>query len=311
MPNTLGRDQVWTNDIWSGIDQAVEDEVGRIRVVQKAIPSVNVQDAPNVPAAHFEPDEMTMAEGVTKPMIEISVEFSLTSNQVTNEQTQHSGQSLARLAAKKLALAEDTILLRGAQAELPKKVTVQHRDSAGGGLLSAGTDEDRDRKKPMTLRENPQNNVGEEIFKAVTQGIAELTRKGQPGPYALILESGLYADAFTPTGPNLVTAADRLVPSSTGAQGLLQGGLYGTSVLPKDHGLLISLGGDPTTIYVGTYQRSDGQTLDAMTAYTGQDEAGRYRFRVYERIQFVTREKSALLNLAFERVGEQAMKRGA
>ena len=57
--------------------------------------------------------------------------------------------------------------------------------------------------------------------------------------------------------------------------------------------------------------RSDGQTLDAMTAYTGQDEAGRYRFRVYERIQFVTREKSALLNLAFERVGEQAMKRGA
>ena len=67
MPNNQGRDQLWTKDIWDGIDQAVQDEVGRIRVVQKAIPGVNVQDAPNVAADHFDPEEMTIAEGERNP----------------------------------------------------------------------------------------------------------------------------------------------------------------------------------------------------------------------------------------------------
>lgn len=303
MPNNQGRDQLWTKDIWDGIDQAVQDEVGRIRVVQKAIAGVNVQDAPNVPADHFDPDEMTIAEGITKPMIEISVEFSLTANQVANESTQHTAQALARLAAKKLALAEDTVLLRG-DTQLPQKVRVRHLDSAGNGLLGLGAHNAQDRKKPSRIE--PHKNTGEEIFKAVTNGIAELTQKGQPGPYALILESGLYAEAFTPAGPALATVADRLLPSSQGSYALLQGGLYPTSVLPKDSGLLISLGGDPTTIYIGTWQRADGQNLDAVTSCTQQDEDGKYRFRVSERIQFVAREKTALLGLLFERVGEQA-----
>jgi hypothetical protein len=308
MPSNQGRDQLWTKDIWDGIDQAVQDEVGRIRVVQKAIPGVSVQDAPNVPADQFEPDEMTIAEGITKPMIEISVEFSLTANQVANESTQHTGQTLARLAAKKLALAEDTILLRG-HAELPKKVGARHLTSAGNGLVGLSADTAGDRKKPFHV--GPDENAGEEIFKAVTKGIAALTHKGQPGPYALILESRLYADAFTPAGPALATVADRLLPTSPGAQALLQGGLYGTSVLSKDTGLLLSLGGDPTTIYLGTWQRTDGQTLDAVTSYTQQSEDGSCRFRLSERIQFVARERTALLDLVFERVGEQPTRQAA
>jgi hypothetical protein len=35
MPNNLGRDQIWTPDIWAAIDKAMLDEVGAIRVVQK------------------------------------------------------------------------------------------------------------------------------------------------------------------------------------------------------------------------------------------------------------------------------------
>ena len=79
------------------------------------------------------------------------------------------------------------------------------------------------------------------------QGIAALNRKGQPGPYALILETSVYADAFSPVGDALVTTADRLTP-------LLAGGFYSSGAMPEHSGLLVSLGGDPTTIYITTWK---------------------------------------------------------
>ena len=35
----LGRNQVWTPDIWAGIDGAVSEAVGQVRVLQKVIPA--------------------------------------------------------------------------------------------------------------------------------------------------------------------------------------------------------------------------------------------------------------------------------
>ena len=39
MNGSLGRDRVWNEHIWSEIDKAVREEVGRIRVAQKVFPS--------------------------------------------------------------------------------------------------------------------------------------------------------------------------------------------------------------------------------------------------------------------------------
>jgi hypothetical protein len=55
--------------------------------------------------------------------------------------------------------------------------------------------------------------------------------------------------------------------------------------------LLVSLGGEPTTIYVAQ---------DAITAYTQEDGEGNYRFRVFERVQFVARDKAAFVNMKFQ-----------
>jgi uncharacterized linocin/CFP29 family protein len=289
MPNNLGRDQLWTKEVWADIDKAVLDEVGSIRVVQKVFSSTNMPNAANVPADKFDADEMKIAEGITKPFIEISVEFSLTQSQVDNEATLHTGRTLAKLAAKSLALAEDTLLLQGHGAQLPNRMKVINRQSAEEGLIGVGDGRDI----PVRALEPGGGTTavyGASLFTAVTNGIAELNKKGQPGPYALLLESSVYADAFSPVANTLATTADRLTP-------LLTGGFYGTGALPKDTGLLVSLGGEPTTIYIAQ---------DAITAYTQEDGEGNYRFRVFERVQFVARDRAAFVNMKFQAAARAA-----
>ena len=44
MNGTLGRDKIWNDQIWSDIDKAVREEVGRIRVAQKVFPTTVVNN---------------------------------------------------------------------------------------------------------------------------------------------------------------------------------------------------------------------------------------------------------------------------
>jgi len=281
MTNNLGRDQVWTPEIWGEIDKAVQAEVGRIRVAQKVFPSPPMPNALSVPADLFDPATMTIAEGQTKPFIEISVEFALTSSQIENESMLRTARTLARLAAKIVALAEDLLLFQGARAPLPDGVQVINRESAGGGLLGVATANTPIMVPPLATE--GVEAFGEATFRAVTQGIAGLIKEAQPEPHALFLETIPYADTYAPLPTTLVTTADRLIP-------LLKGGFHGTGTLPANTGLLVSLAGEPTTLYVAQ---------DAITAYTQEDRGGNYRFRVFERVQFVARDPRAFIELEF------------
>ena len=125
---------------------------------------------------------------------------------------------------------------------------------------------------------------GEATFRAVSEGIARLIKEGQPGPYALILESSIFGDAHAPLPTTLITAGDRI-------KELVTGGFYGTGTLPANTGLLVSLGGQPTTIYFGP---------DTTTKYTGLDnQEGNYLFLVFEQVQLVARDPRAFVKLAF------------
>lgn len=282
--NNLNRDELWTKDVWQDIDKAVLAEVGPIRVAQKVFPTTTMAGASNVPADVFDPATMSIEEGQTKPFIEISVDFRLTQSQVDNETTLHTARTLAKLAAKSLALAEDTLIFRGGGKDvpLPRRVKIINRDSAGQGLLGVVA---ADKTIAVAAQPGKPGVYGEETFKAVAQGIARLIKDGQPGPFALVLESTIYADTYAPLPSTLVTTADRLIP-------LLPGGFYGTGTLPESTGFLVSLGGEPTTIYVG---------VDAITGYTQEDEEGGHRFRVFERVQFVARDPQAYIKLEFEK----------
>jgi uncharacterized linocin/CFP29 family protein len=281
MNNNLGRDKVWDDAIWQEIDKAVMAEVGRIRVAQKVFPGIAMPNASYVPADIFDAKTMSIAEGQTKPFIEISVEFPLTQTQVDNESTLMTGRTLARLATKSVALAEDLLFFRCADVKLPPEVKVVNRNSTNGGLLGAAKKkvievQPIDPKKPGVY--------GEQTFKAVSKGISDLTVDAQPGPYALILESAIYADTYAPLPTTLVTTADRIIP-------LVTGGFYSTGTLPPSTGLLVSLGGDPTTVYIGQ---------DAITAFTQEDQDGNSRFRVFERVQIIARDARAFVRLDFK-----------
>jgi hypothetical protein len=80
-----------------------------------------------------------------------------------------------------------------------------------------------------------------------------------------------------------VATSDRIGP-------LVDGRFFGTGTLPPATGLLVSLGGSPTTIFIGR---------DADVVYNHNDPFGNHRFRVFERVQVVNREPTALLRLAF------------
>src|SRR5271165_5252164 len=121
MNGNLGRDRLWNDRIWSEIDKAVREEVGRIRVAQKvfassvannALPVCTTRAVPFgvlVPPAGVMPDQF-------QPFFEISSQFVLTQEQVDGEENVHLAPSRARLTATAIANAEDTILFLGAGA---------------------------------------------------------------------------------------------------------------------------------------------------------------------------------------------------
>jgi uncharacterized linocin/CFP29 family protein len=197
------------------------------------------------------------------------------------------------MAAKSIALAEDMIIFRGKNATvpLPGGVEAEQLDSAEEGLLGAAAPADADDDNPDRVSRPIEVNrlpapppiYGENIFAAVVLGIAKLVSKGHAPDYALFLPTRVYADTFVPPGnQSLVTTADRIRP-------LVEGGFYGTGVLPPNRGLLVALGGEPTVIYMGN---------EAEAEYVRRERA-KYFFTVTERVQFVARDPRALVLLKF------------
>lgn len=277
MPVNLGRENIWTPAIWTEIDKAVQEEVGRVRMIQKVLPTAQTPGAANVPDDQFNvgpPAQFN--EGPTRPFIEISFEFLLTQAQLDNEATLLGGKRLARRAARIIAQAEDLLLLQGAGVALPPNVVPINAASANNGLLGlAGNN--------VQVPQRRGGGYGENTFAAVTQGIALLNGAGHPGPYALLLSTPTYADAHRPL-QNLESAADRITS-------LLTAGFYQCGGLPADRGLLMSLGGEPTTLFLAQ---------DATAAFNQRNNQGNYLFRVFERIQYVAREPNALVRLEFQ-----------
>jgi uncharacterized linocin/CFP29 family protein len=315
----LGRDTLWAaadSTAWDEIDKAVAAEVGRIRVGQKIFPTVQMPNAPNVSLDQFNAQTMTIDEGLTSPFVEISLAFALTRSQVDNEASLRKGRTLALLAAKTHAQAEDEVFFQGNQApsfvnnQFPGLLTFTNINSAGRGLLGlvnanqvivvqppapggapgvpapgapAGRRGGAAAGAPAA-RALPVGGYGSATFDGLVRGIALLISLGHPGPFALLLSTEIYADTYQTVGATQTTTAERITP-------LVTGGFYGTGSLPAATGLLVSLGGEPTTIYIAQ---------DAATAFTQEDPGGVYRFRVFERVQLVNRDARALVRLDFQ-----------
>ena len=288
MTTTVDRTGFWNNQVWASIDNGVTTAVGAIRVLQKVFPTVQLANATSVPADVFNPEKMSIEEGLTRPFIELAVEFQLTNGQVNDEPTGATATTLAKLAAKSLALGEDMVLLQGKDAKLPDTVRIESgAESVGSGILGLVSE-----RKIIVRPPDPgaPTNSGGEILAAIARGIALLTKEVQAPAFALIEDT----NAFAATWGSVINGA----PAYTVLNPVLTGGIYGTGAMPPNTGLLVALGGDPTTIYISS---------DAMTEPTYKGNAGHYFFRTYERAQFVARDQRAFVKLDFSYLANEEL----
>lgn len=291
MNTTVNRAGFWDDQVWATIDEGVTTAVGAVRVAQKVFPTEQLANATSVPADIFDSEKMSIAEGITRPYVELAVEFTLTNGQVNQDPTGSTASTLSKLAAGPLALAEDIIILQGRQVDLPQGVRIESGgETVEDGLLGLA------RGQTITVhRPDPAapTNSGGEILLAIAKGIALLTKEVQSPPFALIEGT----DAFAATWGSVINGA----PAYTVLNPVLAGGIYGTGAMPRDAGLLVALGGDRTTIYIGT---------DAITEPTHQGSRGLYHFRTFERVQFVARDKRAFVLLDFSYLSDGKQEEG-
>jgi uncharacterized linocin/CFP29 family protein len=285
----------WSPSIWKEINDAVVMEVGKVRTAQKVFPTTGFDTSPTeIPNDVINFADLSIQEGLTKPFVEIYHQFPLTATQVSKESQLKTCKTLARMAAKALALVEDTVIFQGQTGEIPGNVNADLIASAGNGLLGEADPLDADDTNPnkvsvpidVNFPTNPKPGVlyGENTFSAVAEGIAKLTAKAQAPQFALFLPVKAYADTYVPPGDaSLVTTAERIKP-------LVEGGFMETVTLPQNRGLLVALAGDPTNLYMGR---------EATTEFLRKDNS-KYFFRVVERVQFVARDPRAFVLLKFQ-----------
>jgi len=303
MNGTLGRDKVWNDQIWTEIDKAVRDEVGRIRVAQKVFPSIIVNSVlpvsttravPFGPGA-APPIALGPGDDAFQPLLEISREFVLTQAQVEGEENVHLGSSFARLAASAIAAGEDTLLFLGPgslPALIPPAgvVNVTNQLSVPPGFVAEANN-----NPVVPVPPAPPNPLGD-ILTAVAGGMAALNVRAKPGPYALFLSPNRYAQTFAPAAPGaLQTPGDQINNVVTGGFYMVNslaavGAAFPVPPPNPDIGILVSLGGEPAKIIVGN---------EATTAFTYIDALGHHHFRVFERIQMVVRDGTAFQILQF------------
>jgi hypothetical protein len=280
---------LWTDAIWQQIDDSVKNTAMGIRVAQQVFSTTQLTDVTSIPADIFNPEHMRITEGITKPYIEISVEFPLTNGQVNGDTAGQTALTLATLASKSMALAEDLIFFQGDGVHLPPAVRIESgRESAGRGLVGL-VPPNHVIAIPPADRHRPTNS-GEGILAAVAQGISLLTFDLQAPDFKLILDTNAYAA----TWGSVVNG----VPTYTVLGQVLTGGIYGTGAMPPNTGLLVATGGNPTTIYY-----SD----DPMTEETFRDRDGKFYFRVFERVNIVAKDPRCFVRLDFPHLGSQEL----
>ena len=282
----------WSRQTWDSIHQAVHDEVRRVVIAPKLLPLYGpIPEALTVTSDALGVDDenrWVVDEAAVAPLLEIWADFSLTPQQVAKEVELTSARTLAIRAANFVARAQDAAIFQGdgalATDPLFSSGAVKFRSGpAGSGLLGDVDPEQVIVVEPLEDGEGPNLRFGERTFAAVARGYERLQNLGHYGPYALILESLPYADAFAPQPRTLILPADRIQP-------LVLSGFYGTGTLPGSSGILLSVGGDTMDLAVGKA---------ATTTFQFEDDAGKFRFRVLTRFALRLKDRSAVVRFEF------------
>lgn len=277
-----GRESVaWSTDLWARLDQAVHDEVQRSAVATSFLPiKKGAPIASTVPADVIDLATMTVDPSGLVPIMELSLGFGLTQQQVDDEAELNTAVTLSTRAANLLAQVEDLLVFQGAQAVRQGALAhVQVRGNAGPGLLRQAPEQ-----IPVVPVGGGASVYGEHTFEAVVRAISLLEAQGEAGPYALAVAPNVYADSFVPTAGTLIMAADQIRP-------LVTKGFVTSGAIPPGIGLLLSLGGNTVDLVV---------TVEPTTEFVQMDVNDLWQFRVFERLALRVKDPIALIRLVFQ-----------
>jgi uncharacterized linocin/CFP29 family protein len=277
-----GRELVgWPTDLWSQLDQAVKDEIQRSAVATTFLPvTAAAAGAATAPADVIDLAAMTVDPSAVVSIVEVSIGFALTQQQVDNEAELGAARILATRAANFVAQVEDLLIFQGAGAAQPGPLgVVQVSGTMGVGLLAAAS-----QQVTVTPQGGTPGRYGEQTFDAVVSGMAMLRAQGQAGPYALALNPAVYADTFVPVSGSLVIPADQIRP-------LMLAGFVDAPALPAGLGLLVSLGGNTLDLVMA---------VEPTTAFVQVDDQGMSQFRLYERWALRVKDPASMLQLQFQ-----------
>jgi hypothetical protein len=301
--DTMSNNNFWSAEIWSKINGqdgkdgsrqagycqpgALKEAMGLIRVAQQIFPTeVRGNDNP-VPADIINLTTGIPSAGETKPVATITKSFQLDAMHI-QDTAMTMAMNQVMLAAQSLALAEDALFFRGTDAELTD-VNLKVRGVAGLGKGLLGKAVEINKPIPVLPANTGRKEVfvyGSATYTAVTQGISVFANV-QARPFALILDPVTYADAGIPLQDSSI------VTPATAIRTLIQddGHFTMSPSLPPNTGLLVSLGGKTTQLYVGT-----GPVLEFEVT-----KEGNYFFTAKETIQFHNIDARSLIKLEFQR----------
>jgi uncharacterized linocin/CFP29 family protein len=286
----------WTDTQWKRVRQAVTEEANRVRVASSFLPTYGPLPPSTqvVPSEVVDPTTLTVDDVATTRLVELWVEFELSEQQVAEVELE-SALLLFRRAANIVARGEDWTIFNGRPRldrtdhvlpgqGLPTALCVRGGrrrpravlpdDPGASGLLYAPVPALLALNVPLTA----QGLVG-----SIAASVAALEQVGHLAPFFCVLGDAAFVAAQSPNAISLVLPSDRIAP-------FLGRPLIRSGTVPRTFGVLVSLAGAPIDLAVA---------VDAAPQFLNVSNAGRYRFRVYERFALRIKEVECIVRLEF------------
>ena len=227
----------WTEDQNNKVRDLIAGEIEKARLSHKLVHEMKLaEDVRSVQADEFDSKTNKVDDVKTIPLVELQAPVNLTKLQAEDGDLS-SAFLLIRRGANRLARAHDAVVLTGQPAAGSLPPTAPPNVKAIGGIKNDGVS-----ATTTTIDVGPVGaggSYGEKLVEKVADALVQLESQGYIGSYVLVLGQRLFTDANTPSKGSLVLPTDRL-------EALLEGkSIYRSSVLDKDQGLLMSLGGEP------------------------------------------------------------------
>jgi uncharacterized linocin/CFP29 family protein len=334
----------WLDVTWKEIYAGVLREVGKVRVAQKVFPTSVVEGDANqvlneiidfAGAALVPPKlDLSVQEGDTKPFVELYREFSLTTTQVRQETETKVGETLSRMSAKEIALAEDAYIFqvsdRGAARGVGGVIPVLNspaihadnwRVNSDFGLLGEANDPNADDGDP--------NRVSRPID--VPRTAAALAAGAAPGgvPPARAGRAAAAAGGAPAAAPSPLYGEESFKAVTSGIAKLvskaqappyalfLPTDVYADTFIPPSTASLVTTADRIRPLVEGGFHTSGvlparegllaalgGEPVKLFigreaTAEYVRKEGAKYFFRLVERVQYVVRDPRSLVLLRF------------